>query len=198
MMGRTFCPLGDAAAMPTLGFVKKFRKEFEEYRGRLAPRHYVDSWSGRIEQAGSPTWSFAVFSAVGRASTRSASAGFGRQAIRIDARRNLHRRRQEAHRTRGHAADRGLQDARASRSPRSATTRGCRCRPRAACAWCGIEKMPKLQTACTTPVAEGMVVTDRVRRRSRRPARPRCNCCWATIRWTARCAMRAASASCRT
>jgi NADH-quinone oxidoreductase subunit F len=31
MMGRTFCPLGDAAAMPTLGFVKKFRTEFEEY-----------------------------------------------------------------------------------------------------------------------------------------------------------------------
>ena len=31
MMGRTFCPLGDAAAMPTLGFVKKFRREFEDY-----------------------------------------------------------------------------------------------------------------------------------------------------------------------
>ena len=31
MMGRTFCPLGDAAAMPTLAFVKKFRKEFENY-----------------------------------------------------------------------------------------------------------------------------------------------------------------------
>ncbi|MGC9199625.1 MAG: NADH-quinone oxidoreductase subunit NuoF [Acidobacteriaceae bacterium] len=31
MLGRTFCPLGDAAAMPTLGFVKKFRSEFEEY-----------------------------------------------------------------------------------------------------------------------------------------------------------------------
>jgi NADH-quinone oxidoreductase subunit F len=31
MMGRTFCPLGDAAAMPTLGFVKKFRKEFEDH-----------------------------------------------------------------------------------------------------------------------------------------------------------------------
>ena len=31
MMGRTFCPLGDAAAMPTLGFIKKFRSEFEEY-----------------------------------------------------------------------------------------------------------------------------------------------------------------------
>jgi NADH-quinone oxidoreductase subunit F len=31
MMGRTFCPLGDAAAMPTIAFVKKFRSEFEEY-----------------------------------------------------------------------------------------------------------------------------------------------------------------------
>jgi len=31
MLGRTFCPLGDAAAMPTIGFVKKFRKEFEDY-----------------------------------------------------------------------------------------------------------------------------------------------------------------------
>jgi NADH-quinone oxidoreductase subunit F len=31
MLGRTFCPLGDAAAMPILGFVKKFRKEFEEH-----------------------------------------------------------------------------------------------------------------------------------------------------------------------
>jgi NADH-quinone oxidoreductase subunit F len=31
MMGRTFCPLGDAAAMPTIAFIKKFRSEFEEY-----------------------------------------------------------------------------------------------------------------------------------------------------------------------
>ncbi|HEY5212679.1 MAG TPA: NADH-quinone oxidoreductase subunit NuoF [Acidobacteriaceae bacterium] len=31
MMGRTFCPLGDAAAMPTIAFVKKFRPEFEAY-----------------------------------------------------------------------------------------------------------------------------------------------------------------------
>jgi len=38
MMGRTFCPLGDAAAMPTLGFVKKFRKEFEDHlNGRPCP-----------------------------------------------------------------------------------------------------------------------------------------------------------------
>ena len=31
MLGRTFCPLGDAAAMPIIAFVKKFRKEFEDY-----------------------------------------------------------------------------------------------------------------------------------------------------------------------
>jgi NADH-quinone oxidoreductase subunit F len=31
MMGRTFCPLGDAAAMPTIAFVKKFRNEFEDH-----------------------------------------------------------------------------------------------------------------------------------------------------------------------
>ncbi|MCU0228429.1 MAG: NADH-quinone oxidoreductase subunit NuoF [Bryobacterales bacterium] len=31
MLGRTFCPLGDAAAMPTISIVEKFRDEFEEY-----------------------------------------------------------------------------------------------------------------------------------------------------------------------
>ncbi len=30
MLGHTFCPLGDAAAMPTISYVKKFREEFEE------------------------------------------------------------------------------------------------------------------------------------------------------------------------
>jgi len=29
MLGRTFCPLGDAAAMPTISIVEKFRQEFE-------------------------------------------------------------------------------------------------------------------------------------------------------------------------
>lgn len=29
MLGRTFCPLGDAAAMPTISFIEKFREEFE-------------------------------------------------------------------------------------------------------------------------------------------------------------------------
>ena len=31
MMGRTICALSDAAAMPTLSFLKKFRDEFEFY-----------------------------------------------------------------------------------------------------------------------------------------------------------------------
>jgi NADH-quinone oxidoreductase subunit F len=38
MLGRTFCPLGDAAAMPTLAFVEKFREEFEAHLdGRPCP-----------------------------------------------------------------------------------------------------------------------------------------------------------------
>ena len=31
MMGKTICALSDAAAMPALSFVKKFRHEFEHY-----------------------------------------------------------------------------------------------------------------------------------------------------------------------
>ena len=31
MLGRTFCPLGDAAALPTISIVEKFRHEFEAH-----------------------------------------------------------------------------------------------------------------------------------------------------------------------
>ncbi len=31
MLGRTFCPLGDAAAMPTISIMKKWRNEFEDH-----------------------------------------------------------------------------------------------------------------------------------------------------------------------
>jgi len=31
MLGKTFCPSEIAAAMPTMAFVKKFRKEFEDH-----------------------------------------------------------------------------------------------------------------------------------------------------------------------
>jgi NADH-quinone oxidoreductase subunit F len=38
MLGRTFCPLGDAAAMPVIAMVKKFREEFEAHLdGRPCP-----------------------------------------------------------------------------------------------------------------------------------------------------------------
>ena len=37
MLGRTFCPLGDAAALPTISIVAKWRREFEEHlHGRCA------------------------------------------------------------------------------------------------------------------------------------------------------------------
>ena len=53
MMGRTFCPLGDAAAMPTLGFVKKFRKEFEDYiDGKVAGTPVMSAPSHDHELAG--------------------------------------------------------------------------------------------------------------------------------------------------
>jgi NADH-quinone oxidoreductase subunit F len=42
MLGRTFCPLGDAAAMPIIGFVKKFRQEFEDHlEGRPCPYEHA-------------------------------------------------------------------------------------------------------------------------------------------------------------
>ena len=39
MLGRTFCPLGDAAAMPTISIMKKWRGEFEDHlKGRCASK----------------------------------------------------------------------------------------------------------------------------------------------------------------
>ncbi|HLW99075.1 MAG TPA: NADH-quinone oxidoreductase subunit NuoF [Candidatus Acidoferrales bacterium] len=37
MLGKTFCPLGDAAALPTISIVKKWRKEFEEHLNGKCP-----------------------------------------------------------------------------------------------------------------------------------------------------------------
>jgi len=43
MLGRTFCPLGDAAAMPTIGFIKKFRHEFEDHlNGKPCPYAHTE------------------------------------------------------------------------------------------------------------------------------------------------------------
>ena len=43
MLGRTFCPLGDAAAMPTIAFVEKFRHEFEDHlNGKPCPFEHAE------------------------------------------------------------------------------------------------------------------------------------------------------------
>jgi NADH-quinone oxidoreductase subunit F len=50
MLGRTFCPLGDAAALPTISIVKKFRQEFVDHlEGRPCP----------FEKAGAPQFAMA-------------------------------------------------------------------------------------------------------------------------------------------
>jgi hypothetical protein len=69
----------------------------------------------------------------------------------------------------------------------------------AACRMCVVrqEKVPKLQTACTTTVAEGQVFTTESPK-SFRPAKPPSNCSSATTRSTAPSATPAASVSCRT
>jgi NADH-quinone oxidoreductase subunit F len=41
MFGRTFCALGDAAAMPTMAFIDKFRDEFEAYLKNSQPAQPV-------------------------------------------------------------------------------------------------------------------------------------------------------------
>lgn len=49
IMGNTICPLGDAAAMPVFGFIKKFREEFESYAkyGRPHKGEYTRWLAGR-------------------------------------------------------------------------------------------------------------------------------------------------------
>ncbi len=43
MLGRTFCPLGDAAAMPVQGMVKKFRDEFEAHLNGTCPYEHREA-----------------------------------------------------------------------------------------------------------------------------------------------------------
>ncbi len=48
MLGNTFCALGDAAAMPTIAFVEKFREEFEDHlAGKPCPYEQERSHRGR-------------------------------------------------------------------------------------------------------------------------------------------------------
>jgi NADH-quinone oxidoreductase subunit F len=42
MLGKTFCPLGDAAAMPIISIVKKWRHEFEQHLSGRCPYKPAD------------------------------------------------------------------------------------------------------------------------------------------------------------
>jgi len=42
MLGRTFCPLGDAAAMPMMSFIEKFRDEFERKLSAVVPGSFEE------------------------------------------------------------------------------------------------------------------------------------------------------------
>jgi NADH-quinone oxidoreductase subunit F len=43
MLGKTFCPLGDAAALPTISIVKKWPQEFEEHLSGRCPYQPADT-----------------------------------------------------------------------------------------------------------------------------------------------------------
>src|SRR5438105_13832076 len=58
MLGRTFCPLGDAAAMPTISIVEKFRDEFEAHLdGKLCPYENISDVGFRISDDRMPAGS---------------------------------------------------------------------------------------------------------------------------------------------
>jgi NADH-quinone oxidoreductase subunit F len=46
MLGRTFCPLGDAAALPTISIVAKWRNEFEDHLSGRCPFKSADALVG--------------------------------------------------------------------------------------------------------------------------------------------------------
>src|ERR1700688_4025936 len=46
MLGRTFCPLGDAAALPTISIVQKWRNEFEQHLNGRCPFKSVEALVG--------------------------------------------------------------------------------------------------------------------------------------------------------
>jgi NADH-quinone oxidoreductase subunit F len=46
MLGRTFCPLGDAAALPTISIVAKWRNEFEEHLNGRCPYKSAEALAG--------------------------------------------------------------------------------------------------------------------------------------------------------
>ncbi len=139
MLGRTFCPLGDAAALPTISIVKKFRKEFEDHLdGKPCPFEKVGepawlscsglTWQGAIESRLRPIQIH--YHVDGKKVT--APAG----TLLIEACKTV-----------------GIEVPSFCYYPNLSLQGACRmCLVK-------IEKAPKLQTACTTVIGEGMIVT---------------------------------------
>ena len=48
MLGKTFCPLGDAAALPTISIVKKWPHEFEEHIAGKCPFHAPEALTATL------------------------------------------------------------------------------------------------------------------------------------------------------
>ncbi len=124
MLGRTFCPLGDAAAMPMISYVEKFRDEFEAYlRKNPVP-------SGELVSLGADVMADLVNLTIDGKAVQAAPG-----TLVIDAAKTV-----------------GIE------IPAFCYYEGLSLQ--AACRMClvEVEKMPKLVTACTLPVGEGMVV----------------------------------------
>ena len=112
MLGRTFCPLGDAAAMPTIAFVKKFRKEFEDHLdGRPCPYEKegaAEAVAGMADRLGHLDAAFAGSSRRMRGSMMREGqiAQSPANAMHYNSMADVtsHCRRQEGHGSRGDAA----------------------------------------------------------------------------------------------
>ncbi len=148
IMGNCLCVLGDAMAMPVSSLVNKFRDEFEAHLERV--RASEDFMLG-IEPSGTVT------SRLRSARSRNHPAPSLHAPPAAHA-HYLHDRRPRCRRSRGHDARRCRQGGDVEipvfcYEPKLGA-------PVGACRMClvEVEGIPKLQTACSTPVKDGMVV----------------------------------------
>ena len=177
IIGNCLCVLGDAMAMPIGSMVEKFRAEFEAHI-EAARASRPRARSVRSTAPRSPP-----------------SMPRPAQSSMV----TLHDRR-----ARGHGARE--RDAGRRRAKYGDVEIPVFCyepklgQPVGACRMClvEIEGIPKLQTGCSTPVKDGMVVHTQTAARARRRRRRSSSSCSSTTRSTARSATRAASARCRT
>ncbi len=139
IMGNTICPFGDAAAMPAAAFIKKYRDEFEQ--------HIVDRGCTVRNVQGS----------IGSVSVSSNAPPSLRRSLSFMDPVKLIIDGQEVSTVKGKtviqaAAEVGIAIPHYCYHPKLSIAGNCRM------CLIEIEKMPKLQIACNTQVAEGMTV----------------------------------------